>query len=62
MEGWEELYSNKLISEGFEPELAKKLGVTINSMIDGAVTRSLISKDSQPLVLVSECIASLLKT
>ncbi|MNN14905.1 putative HTH-type transcriptional regulator YxaF [compost metagenome] len=61
VEGWEELYSSKLIKNGFEPEIARKLGVTINSMIEGAVTRSLINKDSQPLQLVAECIPLLLK-
>ncbi|SDF77879.1 transcriptional regulator, TetR family [Fontibacillus panacisegetis] len=61
VEGWEELYCSKLIGDGFEPDLAKKLGVTINSMIEGAVTRSLINKDSQPLQQLAECIPVLLK-
>lgn len=60
-EGWETLYYNKMTQDGFEPEKAQRLSMLVNSMIEGAITRSLTNKNGQPLLNVSECLPDIIK-
>jgi TetR/AcrR family transcriptional repressor of lmrAB and yxaGH operons len=60
-EGWELLYAKRLIEAGYDPASAQKLGIVINSMIEGAITRSLTNKNGEPLQLIAEYIPILLK-
>lgn len=60
-ENWENLYAKRLIEAGFDSMSAQKLGIVINNMIEGAITRSLTNKNGEPLQLVAECIPILLK-
>ncbi|MGM9925114.1 MAG: TetR/AcrR family transcriptional regulator [Bacillus sp. (in: firmicutes)] len=60
-EGWEALYREKLIEDGFEEESAHRLSMIINAMIEGAITRSLTEKNGVPLLYVVDCLPDLLK-
>ncbi|MGX1433693.1 TetR/AcrR family transcriptional regulator, lmrAB and yxaGH operons repressor [Cytobacillus horneckiae] len=60
-EGWEKLYCDKLIQQGYEDTFAKEISTVINSMIEGAITRSLANKNGAPLYLAAESIQLLLK-
>ena len=60
-EGWETLYYEKMIQDGFEPEKAYRLSLLINSMIEGAITRSLTNKNGQPLLNISACLPDIIK-
>lgn len=46
----EDIYAGKLIEGGFTRDIAKELGITIQSMIEGAITISLTKKDTAPLL------------
>jgi len=56
----ENIYSEKLIQCGFDKNEAKKLGILIQIMIEGAITISLTKKDTSPLLLVVNKISVLL--
>ncbi len=60
-EGWETLYYDKMIQDGFEPEKAHCLSLLINSMIEGAITRSLTNLNGQPLLNISKCLPDIIK-
>ena len=60
-ESWESLYCEKLIQDGFEPEKAHRLSLLVNSMIEGAITRSLTNLNGQPLLNISDCLPEILK-
>ena len=60
-EGWEKIYCEKLIQDGFELEKAHRLSLLVNSMIEGAITRSLTNLNGQPLLNISNCLPELLK-
>lgn len=51
---WTNVFTTKLIQNGFEDEEAEQLGMIINSMIEGGIIFSLAYKDTQPLVLISQ--------
>ncbi|WP_416148488.1 TetR/AcrR family transcriptional regulator [Salipaludibacillus sp. HK11] len=59
-EGWESLYTAKLIENGFSKELAMELAVLINSMIEGALTISVTKQTNTPLLIVKNQIPQLL--
>ncbi|PAE15052.1 TetR family transcriptional regulator [Virgibacillus sp. 7505] len=58
---WQALYANRLIAFGYEKEMAKDLAVTINALIEGAVTLALTSASGSPLYSVARQLPSLLK-
>ena len=60
-EGWETIYCEKLIQDGFDPEKAYRLSLLVNSMIEGAITRSLTNLNGQPLLNISSCLPEILK-
>ncbi|MDZ5608109.1 TetR/AcrR family transcriptional regulator [Bacillus pseudomycoides] len=59
-EEWEQVYVDKLMRSGYEPEEAKRLGVAIQAWTEGAYVLSLSRKDVSPLLIVSEQILKLL--
>ena len=59
-EGWEKLYYEKMIEDGFSQEKAYRLSLLINSMIEGAITRSLTNLNGQPLLNVANCLPDIL--
>lgn len=58
---WESLYAEKIMSEGYSIEQATNLAITINVMIEGAVTHSLTQKSNKPLLTIQSMIPHLLK-
>ena len=60
-EGFQALFTGKLIESGFDAERAAELGVVINSMIEGAFLLSFTMGNSEPLYLVGKQIPALLK-
>jgi len=60
-ESWEALYRQKLIESGMEPDQAHQISFVINALIEGAITRSLTTKDGQPLRYAADCIPLLLQ-
>lgn len=60
-ESMEATYCQKLQESGYELETAQRLSIVINSMIEGAITRSLANKNGQPLHVAAECIPHLLR-
>ncbi|WP_232696902.1 TetR/AcrR family transcriptional regulator [Brevibacillus daliensis] len=59
-EEWEQVYADKLVSSGYDPEEAKRLGVAIQAWTEGAYVLSLSKKDISPILAVSEQILKLL--
>nr|MDH3078081.1 TetR/AcrR family transcriptional regulator [Bacillus velezensis] len=51
---WTDVFAAKFLEHGFEQEEAEKLGVTINSMIEGAIMFSLAHKNKEPSLLISK--------
>ncbi|WP_312093054.1 TetR/AcrR family transcriptional regulator [Niallia sp.] len=58
---WQALYTNRLEDFGFEKELAKELGITLNAMIEGGCILALTNKSGNPLRCISNQIAVLLR-
>lgn len=58
---FQDVFTQKLISSGFEENKATELGVVINSMVEGAFLLSFTMGDSTPLRLVAEQIPALLR-
>ncbi|OPJ64802.1 TetR/AcrR family transcriptional regulator [Clostridium oryzae] len=56
------IYADKLIQNGFPKETAEGLGMTIQLMIEGAITLSVTKKDTSPLQEVSKQLSILLKS
>lgn len=57
---WQDLYAEKLEQSGFETGKARELAVTINAMLEGATTLSLMSKNGDTLRLIANQIPTLL--
>ncbi|WP_096186512.1 TetR/AcrR family transcriptional regulator [Evansella halocellulosilytica] len=60
-EGWQALFSNKLQSGGISKDRADDFAVTISSLIEGALTVSVTSKDPKPLTIAKRQIPLLLR-
>lgn len=60
-EAWERGFAEKLEQSGYDGERARKLGVLIQSMIDGAMIASLGKGDMEPLRCVAEQIPLILR-
>lgn len=60
-EGMEGCFCQKLVENGYEMDMAQRLSIVINSMIEGAITRSLANKNGQPLRCVADSISILLR-
>jgi TetR/AcrR family transcriptional repressor of lmrAB and yxaGH operons len=58
---FQDIFTQKLISAGFEEQRAKELGVIINVMVEGAFLLSFTMGNSEPLRLVSQQIPTLLQ-
>ncbi|WP_255220328.1 TetR/AcrR family transcriptional regulator [Terribacillus saccharophilus] len=58
---WQALYTDRLIAFGYEKGMAKELAITINALIEGAVTLALTSASGSPLYSVAKQLPSLLK-
>lgn len=56
----EDMYAEKLIKSGIPREISHELGMVIESMIEGAITVSLTTKDTNPLLGISNQISILL--
>ncbi|MDA1680478.1 TetR/AcrR family transcriptional regulator [Bacillus cereus group sp. TH152-1LC] len=59
-EDWIQVYANKLMSSGYEPEEAQHLGVAIQAWIEGAYALSLSKNNISPMFTVSEQVLNLL--
>lgn len=55
------VYTKKLLQNGFSKQKAEELGMTIEIMIEGAITLSVTRKDSIPLLTISNIIGVLLE-
>lgn len=53
-DSWQKLYVNKLIDSGFARERAEKLGLVIQSMVEGAITMALTKKSDEPLLEIAK--------
>ncbi|WP_408008209.1 TetR/AcrR family transcriptional regulator [Pseudalkalibacillus sp. A8] len=60
-EAWSDEFADVLKAYGYENEVAKELGGTINSMIQGAFVVSLARKDASALKSMSQMIPKILK-
>ncbi|MBP3509733.1 TetR/AcrR family transcriptional regulator [Oscillibacter sp.] len=60
VEAWERAFAEKLEQSGCEAEHSRKLGIMIQSMIDGAMISSLGKRNMEPLLYVAEQIPLLL--
>ena len=60
VEDWERAFAEKLEQSGCEAEHSRKLGIMIQSMIDGAMISSLGKRNMEPLLYVAEQIPLLL--
>ncbi|MCY8519389.1 TetR/AcrR family transcriptional regulator [Bacillus atrophaeus] len=58
---WEAVFAGKLMQNGFDEEEASKLGMLINSMIEGGIMLSLTNKNKAPLLLIAEQIPVLVR-
>ncbi|MNJ72258.1 putative HTH-type transcriptional regulator YxaF [compost metagenome] len=58
--GFQDAFTQKLISSGFEENRAIELGIAINSMVEGAFLLSFTMGDSQPLRIIAKQIPVLL--
>lgn len=58
---WQELYSNRLVEFGFNPDHARELGVTLNALIEGGCMLAVTNKSSYPLRCISNQLEMLLK-
>lgn len=54
------VYTHKLIESGFSKQRAEELGMTIEIMIEGAITICVTRKDTVPLSIISNTIEALL--
>jgi TetR/AcrR family transcriptional repressor of lmrAB and yxaGH operons len=54
------VYAGKLVQNGFSKQKADELGMTIEIMIEGAITLSVTRKDTVPLLTISNIIDILL--
>lgn len=61
IDSWIGIFSDKLIDSGFGEDRANKYAITIQLMIEGAITMSLVKKDTTPLLIVADQIPYLLK-
>lgn len=59
-EAWERVFADKLEQSGYSQDRARRLGVLLQSMIDGAMISSLGKRDMEPLRCVAEQIPFLL--
>jgi TetR/AcrR family transcriptional repressor of lmrAB and yxaGH operons len=57
---WETIIAKKLIQNGFKNEQAIKVGMLLNSMIEGGIVLSLANKDKTHLLTIAETIPLLL--
>ncbi|WP_424160371.1 TetR/AcrR family transcriptional regulator [Bacillus amyloliquefaciens] len=58
---WTGVFAEKFLQHGFEREEAEKLGMTINSMIEGGIMFSLAHKNKEPLLLISKQVPYLVR-
>ncbi|AOC92601.1 TetR/AcrR family transcriptional regulator [Bacillus sp. L381] len=58
---WTDVFVEKFLQHGFEREEAEKLGMTINSMIEGGIMFSLAHKNKEPLLLISKQVPYLVR-
>ncbi|MDN4100357.1 TetR family transcriptional regulator [Bacillus cereus] len=59
-EDWIQVYANKLMSSGYDPEEAQQLGVAIQAWIEGAYALSLSKNNISPMFTVGEQVLNLL--
>ena len=57
---WENIFYNKLVEGGFEPEEAEELGMTIHFLLEGALVLSLVRQDNKAFYIISRQIKRLL--
>lgn len=57
----EEIYSNKLVADGFSEETAHSVALMMTASIEGGIMLCLTKKTSDPLKIVSQVLPSLLK-
>lgn len=59
-DAWQNAYTQKLIEGGFNREKAEKLGLVIETMIEGAIIMSLTKKSDAPLIEIAKQIPVIL--
>lgn len=59
-EAWENVYYEKLLSNGYDEKEARRLSNIIEEMIEGAILMSVVKKDDKYLIYISEVIYSIL--
>lgn len=60
VEAWERTFAEKLEQSGYDARCSQKLGILIQSMIDGAMISSLGKRSMEPLLHVAEQIPLML--
>jgi TetR/AcrR family transcriptional repressor of lmrAB and yxaGH operons len=60
-DAWHRIFVKKLMRNEYTEEQARKLALTVNSMLQGALVVSLARKDAESLRTVAESIPTLLK-
>nr|WP_180960409.1 hypothetical protein [Neobacillus cucumis] len=56
----QEIYSNKLVADGFSKETANSIALMMNASIEGGIMLCLTEKASEPLKIISELLPNLL--
>lgn len=57
----EDIYYDKILEDGYETEAAKELSLTVQAMIEGAITMSIAKKNTHSLEAVKNQVNILLK-
>ena len=57
----QEIYSNKLVADGFSKETANSLALMMTASIEGGIMLCLTKKTSEPLKIISQGLPNLLK-
>lgn len=57
---WQDAYIQKLIEGGFSRKKAEKLGLVIESMVEGAIIMSLTTKSDEPFIEIAKQIPIIL--
>jgi TetR/AcrR family transcriptional repressor of lmrAB and yxaGH operons len=59
-EGWQSMYTQKLLGAGYSEEQSKGLSIVVNALIEGGILFSLTTKSGKPLRVIAEQIPLLL--
>jgi TetR/AcrR family transcriptional repressor of lmrAB and yxaGH operons len=57
----QEIYSNKLVADGFSKETAHSIALMMTASIEGGIMLCLTKKTSEPLKIISQGLPNLLK-